>query len=437
MAAPEDGTKPVAVRQRKAHRKSRLGCGNCKLRSVKCDESKPTCNRCASSGYVCNYARSAPALQLAGTAGASTLKLMLGPPRTPARVPAPSPSRGLPLPLPGLRIPVAGPVAGGDLGTYEMRPADYAAIQRFRTRTVLTVGSSSTRHLYREEAFALSSSDPFLMHVFLAFTLLHDSFLSSFTTSAAHRSQLAFHWYHGTALFHRNLSAASRSSPRALAGSHRDALWASAAILGSAAFAFVDSVDPTASWPLHEASPSDLDWLKMSDGKRAVWDIADPTRPDSIFHPLLADQAVNVAPNGLAPIPPDVLPASFYPLFDLASSTACTNPYHVATSILAQLLPREMNDKTVIQFLSFLSQLDPRFRRLLEDKDPRALLLLVYWLARLASFEAWWLNQRALIEGKAICIYLERDCADDALIMELVQYPKKLLFKIPGGGDVL
>lgn len=170
----------------------------------------------------------------------------------------------------------------------------------------------------------------------------------------------------------------------------------------------------------------------MSDGKRVVWDIADPTRPESIFHPLLADHAKVVAPDGFAPIPPNALPALFYPLLNLTSSTPCENPYHVAASLIAQLLPREINDKNMIQFLAFLSQLDPRYRRLLEEKDPRAMLLLVYWHSKLARFEAWWLKQRALVEGKAICIYLERECADDPMIMELVEFPKRILFQATG-----
>ncbi|KPM35017.1 hypothetical protein AK830_g11558 [Neonectria ditissima] len=311
-----------------------------------------------------------------------------------------------------------------------MRAADFAALERFRSRTVYTVGSAGTRHLYRERAFDLSITNPFLLHVFLALSLLHDSYLAGSATSAAHRSSLAFHWYHGTALFQRNLAGASQQpSPRALSGPYRDALWASAAILGAAAFVYTGPADPAAAWPLKPPAATDLDWLKMSDGKRVVWDIADPTRPESVFHPLLADHARHVAPDGQRPIPPAALPAPFYPLYDLVASTPCANPYHVAASLMAQLMQIEVNDTSVIQFLSFLSQLDPRYRRLLEDKDPRAMLLLAYWYAKIVGFKAWWLNRRALVEGQAICIYLERECADDQMIMELLEFPKAILFK--------
>ncbi|KAK7407958.1 hypothetical protein QQX98_009875 [Neonectria punicea] len=414
MPGQEDTQKTALVRQRKPHRKSRLGCGNCKLRSVKCDEAKPGCKRCAASGFVCNYSRTAPALQLAGT-----LKMTLD----------------LPAPLPGLRIPVAGPVAGAPNGSYKIGAANFAALHRFRTRTVLTVGSAGTRHLYRDGAFDLGITHPFLLHVFLTLSLLHDTHLAASTTSAAHRSSLAFHWYHGTALFHRNLASASQRSPQSLSGPYRDALWASAAILGAAAFFFVGPADSAAAWPLKAPSSTDLDWLKMSDGKKVVWHITDPTRPESVFNPLLADHALYVAPDGQAPIPPTALPAPFYPLYDLSESTPDANPYHVAASLMAQLLDLEANDYSVIQFLAFISQLDPRYRRLLELKDPRAMLLLAYWHAKVVGFKAWWLNRRAVVEGQAICIYLERECADDPMIMELLEFPKASLFKGTAGYD--
>ncbi|KAL3446177.1 hypothetical protein BJX65DRAFT_309167 [Aspergillus insuetus] len=48
------------IRSRRSHRKSRLGCGNCKKRRVKCDEKKPTCSNCIQHSIDCDFtARSA------------------------------------------------------------------------------------------------------------------------------------------------------------------------------------------------------------------------------------------------------------------------------------------------------------------------------------------------------------------------------------------
>ncbi|KAF2166973.1 hypothetical protein M409DRAFT_66473 [Zasmidium cellare ATCC 36951] len=40
---------------RKTHRKSRLGCLECKRRRVKCDETHPACNNCTRRSTPCNY----------------------------------------------------------------------------------------------------------------------------------------------------------------------------------------------------------------------------------------------------------------------------------------------------------------------------------------------------------------------------------------------
>lgn len=169
--------KNMPVRQRKSHRKSRLGCGNCKLRSVKvspchppshpathpppptpthlpsnnltnpisypqCDETKPACTRCRTSGFTCNYTASTPSLQLA-TSGVLKFDVNL--------------NFGIPPPAPRFRIPVAVPLAGRT-GEYEMRERDYAVLDRFKRRTVLTMGTGGTRWVYTESAFDLGKT---------------------------------------------------------------------------------------------------------------------------------------------------------------------------------------------------------------------------------------------------------------------------------------
>lgn len=322
-----------------------------------------------------------------------------------------------------------------------MQPFDFAVLSRFRTRTVNTVGSRTTRHLYREAAYTLSTnSSPFLLHVFLALTLLHDMCLASSSAEQqqrfppAHRAALAFHWYHATALFHQKLAA----GPRALSGSDRDALWTSAALLGAATAAWVGALEPESAWPLREPGVMDLDWLKMSDGKKAVWEIVDPSRTESIYHPLLeALKGPGLSiPDGSAPIPPFILPPAFYALCNImpeSCSSPETNPYHVAVSIIAQLIPLSLNDDTVLHFLAFISQMDPSFRRLLEAKDPRAMLLLAWWYGKVCIRGSWWLQRRAVVEGQAICIFLERECGSDEDMMSLVEYPKRMFELVRDG----
>ncbi|RSL76992.1 hypothetical protein CEP51_009462 [Fusarium floridanum] len=42
-------------RKRKTHRKSRLGCRQCKQRHAKCDEDRPSCLRCSTAGRRCSF----------------------------------------------------------------------------------------------------------------------------------------------------------------------------------------------------------------------------------------------------------------------------------------------------------------------------------------------------------------------------------------------
>ncbi|KAM0561445.1 hypothetical protein ACHAPJ_003326 [Fusarium lateritium] len=255
--------------------------------------------------------------------------------------------------------------------------------------------------------------------------LLHDQYLDPCQTPA-HRTALAFHWYQATAIFHRRLLAAvSVKDPSTIPGPERDSLWTSGALLGAASFALIDAEDVEFVWPLKASDPMDLDWLKMSDGKMVVWKIADPTRKDSIFHELLIER--EDLPSCIKPIPPGALPEIFYTVYDLGpSSSVENNPYHVAGSLLAQLLPREINKHTVIQFLTFLTQLDPRFRKFLEEKEPKAMVMLAWWYAKAVVHKSWWLHKRSLLEGQAICIYLERYCMHVEGISQLVQFPKKV-----------
>lgn len=208
-------------------------------------------------------------------------------------------------------------------------------------------------------------------------------------------------------------------------------------MLGTAAFAYLGSLDPSEAWPLKEHSPSDLDWLKMGHGKKVVWNMADPTRPDSLFSRMTAYQSRDPPPSGSSPIRPHTLPVLFYSVFDIGpSSTAANNPYHVAAALISQLLPVVPTPYNVHHFLSFLSQIDARYQVLLQKKDPRAMILLLYWMAKIVTYPMWWTRRRTLYEGLAICIYIERYCGDGPELMQLIAYPRAVLSAVYSGVEV-
>ncbi|KAI8672138.1 hypothetical protein LRP88_03350 [Fusarium phalaenopsidis] len=74
------GSGAVTAKLRRAHRKSRNGCWECKRRHIKCDESRPACSNCVVSERSCSFPPSTAAT--AATPAA---------PQTPASAPTPSP----------------------------------------------------------------------------------------------------------------------------------------------------------------------------------------------------------------------------------------------------------------------------------------------------------------------------------------------------------
>ena len=62
LTAP-DAAPGTAYRPRKSHRKSRLGCKQCRRRHVKCDQTRDQqgCSRCRGFGIECDYLLSQPA----------------------------------------------------------------------------------------------------------------------------------------------------------------------------------------------------------------------------------------------------------------------------------------------------------------------------------------------------------------------------------------
>ncbi|KAJ4328295.1 hypothetical protein N0V84_001163 [Fusarium piperis] len=75
------GSGAAAAKLRRAHRKSRNGCWECKRRHIKCDESRPACSNCVVSERSCSFPPSAAAT--AATPAAH---------QTPASAPTPSPA---------------------------------------------------------------------------------------------------------------------------------------------------------------------------------------------------------------------------------------------------------------------------------------------------------------------------------------------------------
>ncbi len=305
-------------------------------------------------------------------------------------------------------------------------------LSKFQTRTVLTIVRERGLHIYQNEVIKLACSvsilgscptsctnftaqHPFLMHAVLALTLMHDRHLSATPKEKLSNTE-AFHWYQSIALFSSKLASPIESS-------ERDPLWATAVFLGIMAVYYIEANTAEQAWPFKPSSSMDLNWLKMSQGKKEIWKITQPLRNESVFRPLVMDN-MSFIPDPSTLLGLEVLPPDLTKLCDLdASSTIDKSPYYATASALAQVLNVDDKFLTIMNFLQFINFMRPDYRRLLELKDPRALLLLAYWYAKVCQTQQWWLWHRAALEGQAICIYLGRNYQHEADIQNLLQFP--------------
>ena len=251
------------------------------------------------------------------------------------------------------------------------------------------------------------------MHAALAVASSHDRYSRGLTFSKSSFCEV-YHWSKSIALFNRKLSSPIRPQDR-------DAFWATATYLGIVAFTTFDASRPEEAWPLNpHCGPSNLEWLRMSVGKKAIWDLTDPLRPDSVFHPMAPVYARMHTP--LPSSGPENVPAVLRRLCRIdAASTAKSNPYFTAVQALSVLARKPRDRVLLFSALPFISQINPAYKALLEKKDAVALLLLALWYAG-ASGVVWWIERRAEIEGRAICLYLERYHWDDDTIMDLLPW---------------
>jgi hypothetical protein len=259
------------------------------------------------------------------------------------------------------------------------------------------------------------------MHMVQAITALHDRILSPNPDPQQTRAEL-YHASRAAALFNAKLS-------QPLQQDDRDPLWATAALLGVAAMSWMEAGCAEEAWPLTVREPTDLDWIRISRSKVAVWELTDPMRVGSRFRRVVEEQKRNelVAKDIISKMGIDELPSKLLAVCEIDEySSPETHPYLTALKGLAHAMAVESVRANLLILLSFIGRMGDDFQQLLRERDPRALLLMAYWYAKIKG-TMWWLDRRSILEGQAICLYLERYHADDTEIMSLLSYPKMRL----------
>ncbi len=255
--------------------------------------------------------------------------------------------------------------------------------------------------------------------------MAHDRHLSSDPRKDP-SAQECYHWS-------RALSAFNKQLYRIPQGDEPAALLTTAAILGVLTCYHTEATTPEEAWPLAPSSSSDLTWLKMSDGKKEVFKLTQKSdaEPTPLFLRLTTFYTNELGP-GQSPSRPTKLEASLPPMifrlyeFDPSrDADDSEDPLKWAASRLAQILATNAAPSSVVVgFVMLISAMRPDFKELLIQKEPRALLLLAWFFAQVNQLDLWWLSRRSLLEGQAICLYLEKMYPNDEDMLNLLEYPK-------------
>jgi len=85
----------------------------------------------------------------------------------------------------------------------------------------------------------------------------------------------------------------------------------------------------------------------------------------------------------------------------------------------------DCNFSTMLMFFSFLGQMEMAFAGLLREKDPIALLILVYWYAKMCDIRCWYYSRRSVLECRSLCLYLELYHGGIPRLMDILAYPRR------------
>lgn len=147
-----------------------------------------------------------------------------------------------------------------------------------------------------------------------------------------------------------------------------------------------------------------------------------PTIADSVWMPVMQDASDFTGSEQIQKSGRDNISDVFADLYGINnSSSSKNNPYHGRLRVISALLQLDFTSRNFIQFVFFLKMLRGDYGNLLQERDPRALLILSYWFAILCKIDQWWIHDRARLECRGMCEYLENN--DDPRILNLLEFP--------------
>ncbi|KAH8814870.1 hypothetical protein F5884DRAFT_693424 [Xylogone sp. PMI_703] len=358
---------------RRAHKKSRYGCTQCKERKIKCDETKPACSNCVRHSATCIYRLAPPS-----TPSPSSIALNGNSPVRIARTASPSIQI-----LPPIRSSVYIPIGDG------FGVSDFELLHHFTTSTSLTMCHISKRQkVWQNLVPQIAFSHHFLLHGIFAISALHIARLQPSRSESLH-SQAALHHQNSLSLFRTTISSITPANCDAcFAFSATLAIYHWTSTGGKGNLFFSDSIDGITT----------VEWVKVLRGLlilKSAWHWIN----DGPLKPLLKLAPDGVGPDQLRPEDKE----RFEALRQLwsAGSTELTiedvASLNEALDLLQELYGYITSAHEDISFtamaFSWPVKVSNHYIELIHRRLPAALILLAHFCLLLNKIDNFWWNK--------------------------------------------
>ncbi|KAL6236289.1 hypothetical protein BDW75DRAFT_115541 [Aspergillus navahoensis] len=404
--------KQRAYHSRRPHRKSRAGCAKCKERRVKCDETRPCCQKCERLSLECIYEAILPPgfgklkKDIKGALFARVIDRENA--ATPDATAHSLAIRAMTTQVDEvLQLSSTVTKSKGRLNNLEIL-RHFQDIVSSNTMII----TKTSKDVIRDKMIRLALQSPYLMHSLIGVAIAHlRSVLpdddSNYALLEAHHWQRAIRQY--------NAELQSSIGPQ-----NMDALFSACLLITVNSFE-LDSYNPLQSFVFSPNPAESLNWLFVQSGLRHLLGRTVPWLRKSMWWEMFMGSRNDLFDNertGREGLHPDLAN-----LCGITESTSTeNNPYFWPLWMLTPLLELEPSLTTSSRITTFMGRLLPDYYQRLIAKDPPALVILSWWLALMIGVDLWWVNTRARSECAAICMYLE-GTSSDPLVLRLLGFP--------------
>ncbi|PYH42664.1 Zn(II)2Cys6 transcription factor domain-containing protein [Aspergillus saccharolyticus JOP 1030-1] len=389
---------------RRAHRKSRHGCTQCKQRRVKCDESKPHCLRCQKLHLDCSY-RPSPSKELA--------QLLTSSPDSRAYT--------LALNAVGTRIQSLLQLPSGASVSVRIQ-----ALHHFYGLSDPDLGPEAPQVEFQKRLIQKGFETPFLMHAIIATATSHLRYHHHHSLAnhspQTYRTTESYHWHQAITQYARELHT--------IGPDNMDGLFSACILLTVRAFE-LETYDPSSSFVFASHPAPALGWLTVQVGLRRLleatvawqrgsmwWDVfmRDSRKYRGIFEGGEQEgggggigsgrEEKGGYGDGLDPYLVELCGIRSRAAGGGGGSGGSGNPYYEPVRTLCGLELLEPGMRSFGAYAGWMGRLESSFFEKLIQKEVPALVVLRRWLVLMGSSGLWWVGLRVRSEVEAICSFL-------------------------------